>query len=178
MEYKVGDTVYMKGTVIDVDLEDEVLGLNVEFEQNGKEWVNPRGVSLCAPSDKTYEEGLQDAWKLASDVAVMSMLPTPDREKIDKLFIFDLVHILHDHTYEEVLPIVKAYKDALMLKVGDVVENANWGKGVVLEKRKDGLVNLVTEHGEVKVGWSPDVLKKTDEHIEIESLLFQIRGYV
>ena len=176
MKYQVGDTVYMKGTVVEVDLEDDVLGLNVDFEQSGEKWVNPRGVSLCDPSDKTYEQGLEDAWELARKLYEMKL------EKLQEVFggFETELEVIQHLTPQEALAKLKAYEEESEIKVGDVVSNGthvllcvkeDYGYGYFYFLDKDGSHIFLTKENLKKSKFT-----KTGKHIDIESLLEQIKG--
>lgn len=175
MKYKVGDRVYMKGTVIEVDERDEMLETLVDFEMNGKEWTNPKGLSPYCPSEKTYEEGLHDAWGLLRRL-VANTNPSKLIDIGEFFGVSGIVDILDKYTPQEAFAKLKAYEEAQKIKVGDVVKNEDGYEYVVTNIYKDRdscRYNGVTSEGKWTGCYEPI---KTGKHIDIAGLLEQIRG--
>ena len=168
MKYKVGDVVFLKGEVTNTD---EGSTLEVEVKLDGEHfsaWYE--GEKVFPFSQKGYEDGLNDAWELARNI----ILPS-EKGGMEKGIVRSACHVdsyldAFELTPQEVLARLKAHEEKHEIKVGDVVKNYNLGRCIVLEKRNDGLFNVLTESGEVKVGWHHDVMHKTGERVNLESL--------
>ena len=116
----------------------------------------------------SYEQGLQDAWELATNYEKMSMA---ERKRI---FGVDTIwEILNIFTPQEALAKLKGYEE-VRVKVGDVVETEDC-KGVVIDQYADDRFYIFTENGCVE-DWCYAEFAKTGKYIDIESLLEQIRG--
>lgn len=75
------------------------------------------------PTEKTYEEGLQDAWELAKKIDLF------DTEERTKIFGYITSEYIKEHyTVQEALAKLKAYEEEKEIKVGDVVISS-WGGG-------------------------------------------------
>ena len=125
------------------------------------------------PADKTYSDGLTDAWELARKVYALEL---DERGKI--LGYQGLKPILEDLTPEYVADAIEAYeKEKSEIKVGDVVY---YGKGEYTSKQsivtriEGNVVYTVYADGSCGKEHYPSELKKTGKHIDIESLLRQI----
>lgn len=121
---------------------------------------------------KTYEDGLNDAWELARKIA--TMLSTSERAKIFGYVVdgITVTDILRSFTPQEAIAKLKAHEEEI--KVGDVVESDSGIKAVVIEKANHYFM-VFTQDSAVGT-WNDTCCKKTGKHIEIESLLGQIRG--
>lgn len=178
MKYKVGDTVLVQATIIDIDDEEpiEEWPIRVRFCDGVELRYNEEDLFELPKPDKTYEQGLQDAWELAKKIAMEKSNGGFDSYEIVDIFGFnDMDAIFMSYTPQEALAKFKAYEESQENNVGDVVTNHNLGRCIVLEKRNDGLLNVLTESGEVRIR-RQDELHKTGKHIDIESLLGQIKG--
>ena len=167
--FKVGDEVYVKAQVVDTDAKTfEGYNHKVQFlDSINNEWD---WVSESAISDKTYTQGLADAWELAKKIYSM------ETDAIKEIFgvTGSLWSVLRELTAEEALAKIEAYeKEKSEIKVGDVVE-CNGFKGVVLHIFHSGSLNIVYENGIIDTLASVQECEKTGKHIEIESLLKQI----
>lgn len=80
--YKIGDEVLVKGRIEKIDAEDYEYTYRVVFDKDNDSGVS----STCWPyndniveSDKTYEDGLRDAWEMA---LIYSYMENSERDKI------------------------------------------------------------------------------------------------
>jgi hypothetical protein len=120
---------------------------------------------------KTYEEGLQDAWELARKIF------TTECFALQKLFGHsDEGQIIMTNDPQEALAKLKAYEETQEIKVGDVVyaddEPDTYG---VVTWVKDNFIYVMWNDGSCGSERKNEFCK-TSKHIDIESLLGQIRG--
>ena len=171
--FKVGDEVIVKGSVVAISSdENDAYPIAVGFDEGRAEWFEKEEV---IPADKTYSQGLADAWELAKKI-----LYGNDKQLIE-IFgsyvdpaYFDLTckrEIINNHTPEEALAKIEAYEKEI--KVGDVVE-CDGHKGVVVKVFQGGGVNIVYENGVISVSHPSRKCKKTGKHLEVADLLRQI----
>ena len=163
--YKVGDEVLIKGEVVEV----------------AKDVTYPIGVRLrCATvpmlfteeelelSTKTYEMGLNDAWELAKKLESMPL------EELKKIFgVCGFYSVIKQYKIEEALVKIEAYEKEKSVCVGDVVEDEEGTKALVIDKGTENTYFVFTENGCVEDWYKMD-LKKTGNKISIEALLRQI----
>lgn len=169
MKYHNNDTVLVQGRIYIVNFRDNAYC--VEFNNGKTAWYQEDEIFELPKPDKTYEQGLEDAWELARKLFAHTNLAD-----MQKMFgSSDEGVIIMSFDVQEALAKFKAYEESQENNVGDVVTNHNLGRCIVLEKRNDGLLSVLTESGEVRIR-RQDELHKTGKHIEIESLLEQIKG--
>lgn len=166
--YKVGDEVYVKAQVVDTDVKAfESYNHKVQFlDSINNEWD---WVSESAISDKTYTQGLADAWELAKKIYDMKC------DAIEEIFGVEcgFYDVIRNFTFEEALDKIEVYEKEKEIKVGDVVEH-NGFKGVVVHILPDGELNIVYENGLFGASCSEREYAKTGKHLEIADLLRQI----
>lgn len=144
------------------------------FAAPDKYSVNCVSEDKIIPMDKTYSDGLNDAWELAKKV----ILATDDGgiSLNDITEIFGSAYCaLRDFTYEEALAKIEAYEKEKEIEVGDVVkfEGLHEEKYGVVSVRRCGTVNGIRADG-TPFSWNKNDCTKTGKHIDIESLLKEI----
>lgn len=175
MKYKVGDSVFIKGYVVDTD-EGTKLDVKIKLDSGETEWFASEEVKSY--TDKTYEQGLEDAWELLEKMWVM------DYDKIYEIFeVSCATEVFRDYTPQEALAKLKAYEEESEIKVGDVVEMHDprykdsapyMIKGCVIGMYNNKSAYVLEDNGDVEE-WECKKMKKTGKHIDIASLLVQIR---
>lgn len=166
MKYKPGDEVFIKAEITDVSgYECSERPYFVAPDIHSVNWVSEDKI---IPMDKTYEQGLSDAWELARRLYALR----PDER--DEMFKYSTVKaIIEDCTIEEVMDKIEAYEKEKEIKVGDVVKKGKNGSiGVVTSMGVNG-VYIMWDDGSCGLWGNKDLIKK-DKHIDIESLLRQI----
>lgn len=159
--FKVGDEVQIKGKVVAVDIERSGFPYWVSAPHGMGYWLSEADIN-----DKTYEKGLADAWELAKKLANLS-----SNEFAEIFGAKGLYSIVCCFSYEEALAKIEAYKKEI--KVGDVVEDEEGTKALVIDEATENTCFVFTENGCVEDWYKMD-LKKTGNKISIESLLRQI----
>ena len=128
--------------------------------------------------DKTYTDGLNDAWELMKKIIEMysedtegafGIFFTPINEASKNL----LLCLMKEFTPQEALAKLKAYEKEI--KVGDVVEDIHTGKLYVVTMLSGNICYVLFSDGSAGTV-SRNELKKTNKHIDITSVLEQLRG--
>lgn len=171
MKYKVGDEVFVKAKIVERDsgygAQVQIVGVNGLI---GGIWFPEEEL---IPADKTYTQGLADAWELAKKIYDMTCT------QIEKIFDVDggFWNVVREITVEEALAKIEAYEKKKEIKVGDVVYYSDGEyestKSIVTRIHGD-LIYTVYPDGSCGQEHNPSELKKTGKHIDIESLLKQI----
>lgn len=168
MKFKPGDEVFIRAEVTDICPSSE----RPYFVAPDKYSVNWVSEDKIIPADKTYADGLKDAWELAKKIYDTTHA---DRNKI---FGMDnscngIKNVFEMFTPEEALAKIEAYEKEKEIKVGDVVEDEEGTKALVIDEATENTCFVFTENGCVEDWYKMD-LKKTGNKISIESLLRQI----
>ena len=176
MKHKLGETVLVQGNIIDMDYELQRYTVNIAGKRTAQ--FTDRELFELPKQDKTYEQGLHDAWELARKLYEMKL------EKLQEVFggFETELEVIQHLTPQEALAKLKAYEEESEIKVGDVVSNGthvllcvkeDYGYGYFYFLDKDGSHIFLTKENLKKSKFT-----KTGKHINIESLLEQIKGDV
>ena len=162
--YKAGDEVLVKGAITDLhEGTDHPYFVAVNYDS--VHWVSEDKI---IPMDKTYADGLKDAWELADKLNNMKLAD------IVEVFGIDIAReeVFKEISPEEALAKIEAYEKEKEIKVGDVV-GSDGVYGVVARKEKGNLYVMWSD-GSCGIDCNPESLYKTGKHIDIESLLKEI----
>jgi len=162
-KYKVGDFVNIRCRLSARAKENYL----ADFPSGGFVWVNE---SCIQEDSKTYEQGLQDAWELASKCVSIR-----DKARLEIFNTDNIYIIVAKHTYQEALAKIEAYEESKAIKVGDVIVADDGVKCVAIDFTSDDDVIVLNENGCAEAHLK-SVFKKTGRHIDIEHILEQIRG--
>lgn len=166
MKFKVGDEVLIKAEISDIH-EGLERPYFVTANCYGVGWVSEKEIV----SDKTYTDGLNDAWQLAKKIHHAPCDGGYSADEVRKIFGC-CNGIMHKFTAEEALAKISEYEREKEIKVGDVV-SSGFSKGVVARVEGENLF-VVWSDGSCGEDGDPKTLLKTGKHIDIESLLRQI----
>lgn len=114
MKYKLGQGIFIKAEISDIDnISKEYF---VTLNPNSINWVSEDKI---IPMDKTYADGLNDAWQMADKI---NNMPPDEVEEILGIEtcregIFSMI------TYAEALAKIEAYEKKKEIKPMDVVEH-------------------------------------------------------
>ena len=126
-----------------------------------------------ASYDMGYNDGLNDAWEMARKIFAMS-----DNDFDDAFGDVYKEDVFCYYTPQEALAKLKAYEEQSKIEVGDVVEIKDGVEGIlsgIVTRVSEDYISCVLSDG--KGGYIPiGLCKKTGKHIDIESILEQIRG--
>ena len=162
--YKVGDEVLVKGEIVSVD---EEVPYPVEVR------VCACSLPLCFTEEelklatKTYEQGLADAWELAKKIYDMKC------DAIEEIFGVKggFYEVIRNFTFEDCRDKIESYEKEKEIKVGDVVTTGEFSCVITrIYNRTADVIFADGVNGTVEV----TKVKKTGNHIDIESLLKQI----
>lgn len=168
-EFKVGDDVFIKAKIVKLPSCGDSGYLVVSNGDLMSHWES----EVYPILEKTYEDGLNEAWKLAREIYKMD---GPTMGSVFGSWEGSDAYCLSIH---EAMDKVKKWKDEKAIHVNDVVEH----KGLKLK----GLITSAEDNGDdLHILWengkqgrfvrSKDSLEKTGRTIDIESLLKQIGG--
>ena len=171
MKYKVGDTVLVQAEVVAVnDDPTDKWPLKVRFSDDETNWFSESDLFKLPKPDKTYEQGLQDAWELARKLFAQINLAD-----LQKMFgDSDEGVIIMSFDVQEVLAKLKAYEEAQEIKVGDVVEYEEYP--YLITYTYGNVLRGMSKDGIGIVLHTNDDVKKTGKHIDIAGFLEQIKG--
>lgn len=130
---------------------------------------------------KALNEGRNEVWELANKLFGYSCDTKLTNEDLKKIFGSACeMDILRNFTPQEALAKLEAYekeqeKAKQKIMVGDIVTLEDGTKGVVMDE--DGVDNVVifTENGCIEAWMNKKYITKTDKHIDIQSVLEQIK---
>lgn len=126
-----------------------------------------------------YSKGLNDAWELAKKLWYLG------NQKCKEIFGHEFsIDIIEQFTPQEALAKMKAYEEAKKIEVGDIIFcfsdcDESWREnkehyGVLLEIVND-IYTVLMKNGDVSE-FTKNSLEKTGKHIDIQSILKQIRN--
>lgn len=168
MMFKVGDEVLVKAEVTDVSDCSEKPYF-VAPDCRGINWVSEDKI---IPMDKTYADGLNDAWELVKKIYTLE----PDERK-KMLGYQSMKAILEDLSAEYVADAIEAYEKEKEIKVGDVVRygiGEDIGKYAIVMRIEGNEFYTMYADGSCGRETHTEDFKKTGKHIGIEELLKQI----
>lgn len=168
--YKVGDEVLIKGEVIEV-MNDVPYPVRVRLgsDNGGLVFTNDE-VCYADKIVKTYEMGLNDAWNLAKKLVMGVEDGGFDSQEVIDVFGKNRYYSFKDLTAAEALAKIEKEKE---IKVGDVVEDEEGTKALVIDEATENTCFVFTENGCVEDWYKVD-LKNTGKKILIGDLLRQI----
>lgn len=135
----------------------------------GETLTHARNVVAKKGSEEAYNKGLEDAWELASKISHYTSYSLLDRfEAVEAMCVFD------EYTYQEALAKLEAYEKANEIKVGDVVEYCTDNEKAVVLAIEGRELKTLTESTKCEM-WFRENVKKTGKHIDIQSILEQIK---
>lgn len=121
---------------------------------------------------KSYEDGLNEAWRTARKIACAINAYGGSRTEVEKIFdSISISNILCTNTASEAIAKIKKYEE---IKVGDEVVNVTGKKSVVVQV--EGLVITIVESDGIVGRWSKEDFQKTGRHYtQIEEVLKQMK---
>lgn len=171
MGYKVGDEVLIKAEITDVSgYECSERPYFVAPDIYSVNWVSEDKI---IPMDKTYVDGLRDAWELAKKIYDSPYDGGLTNEAIEEIFGCKFGSVTRKYTAEEALAKIEVYEKEKEIKVENVVEDEEGTKALVIDEATENTCFVFTENGCVEEWYKRD-LKNTGKKISIESLLRQI----
>lgn len=122
--------------------------------------------------DKSYNKGLEDAWKLYNIALTM---PRNELCKILNIEPCSLAELIESISPQEALAKLETYEKENAIKVGDVVESINTGRLGVITRVEENGKYVVFADG-MSGMFAHDDIRKTGKHIDITSVLEQLKG--
>ena len=172
--YKVGDEVWVKVEITDVSDTDtypyKIVCCEAEFADSN--WVKEDTIA-----DKTYEQGLADAWELAKKIYYAPCDGGLEQHEIEEIFGCKFGSVMFRYTAEEALAKIEAYERKSAIILGDEVEHdCNSFRTTFFVTYLNGnQIKGLDKTGNTHYFTMPNqYIKKTGKHIDIEGLLRQI----
>lgn len=119
MRYKVNDEVLIKARIKDMSYVDAMYVC--ELVTNPDVCIRFKSPTECIVADKTYADGLADAWKLADKVYEMR-----NQQRYDVFGTESLAKVM-DLSPQEAIAKIEVYEREKEIKVGDEVKNITTG---------------------------------------------------
>lgn len=174
MKYKAGDEVFIKAEITDVSgYECSERPYFVAPDIYSVNWVSEDKI---IPMDKTYSDGLTDAWELAKKILFKEY--GYSAQQIYDIFGDGAMQSVKKLTIEEALAKIEAYeKEKEGIKVGDEAVHGIGGceTKFIVTSMSEGMIRGFDSNGITHSFTIPNrFITKTGKHIDIESLLRQI----
>ena len=170
--------------VLELEDDEEIIDakLSYFYRSNGMNYKATERMELKEEGEdaknKTYEEGLNEAWELAKDIIA---LPNSENKSLIMVrynaYADDAaLDIIRNHSASEIIKKIKEYEE---IKVGDeVIDKYGW-KRVVTKTHNSGEITTMDCNGDFYEYCKKAVendLKKTGRHFsEIEEVLKQMK---
>ncbi len=167
--------------VLEIEDDEEIIDARVTYfySNNGMSFKATEKMELKEKSEdeknKTYEDGLKEAWELARDIIA---LPNSENKSLIGVrynaFGNDALYdIIRNYSASEVIEKIKEYEE---FKVGDeVVDKNEWGIRGVVTETSERCISIVENDGSVS-RWKKDEFNKTGRHYpQIEEMLKQMK---
>lgn len=167
--------------VLEIEDNEEIIDAKISYiySYNGRNYKATERMELKEESedakDKTYEEGLNEAWELARDIIAM---PNSENKSLigvryNALGNDALYDIIRNYSASEIIKMIKEYEEII---VGDEVTNEEEWKGVVTWINPNGeYMEVILEDG-TTIQWKKTSFKKTGRHFpQIEEVLKQMK---
>lgn len=182
MGFKIGDEVVIEGKVIGTDGNLSKYPITVEFKDKNYAVFNENCLILA---DKTYEQGLKDAWELVKKMINKDWTFADVRDcfglDVNLKTGVEVAREIFNIPYHEALARFEAYKKEKEIKVGDVIRLRGVEAVVTCiypDGKFDGLkITADDKHGRLGgayAGYSLSSWEKTGNHIDLSSILAEI----
>lgn len=141
-----------------------------KLERLDSDYINEHYGEL---QEEAYQEGLKAAWELATRISSSSEKGGIPIEICRELFdTSNAAKILRENTYQEALEKIEAYEKLGAFKRGDIVEFVDTDElAMYIGKYADGTHAVVFNDCNLPQKVSTDEIRKTDKHIDIQSVL-------
>ena len=173
-EFKIGDIVLAKVQILDIN---DAIKAKYLVGGYGDTRLYARDVYPIPETDKTYEDGLNDAWEAAKKVLCVDEECGMQENDLNEIFgdLHGADDILMGYTAQEVIKEIKAWKDKNEIHVGDIVEMIGGIKGLVTKVEEECYYVIYSDGSCERIEKRDDV-KKAGRTADISSYLFGIFG--
>ena len=176
-KYKVGEKVVLHGVVSHIIREDSnypyrvVIGEDEDcFEFLSESMLEPEeNVVKVNTSEKTYEDGLMNAWELMKTLADMNI------ETVHEIFGDSFYNVLHKYSPKKALEKYLQYEEEKIFHVGDKVLCGGIA-AVVVCIHNQNVVDILFSDGSAHENVSTAGLKKTGDKIDLTELFEKIKS--
>lgn len=165
--------------VLEIEDDEEIVDAKVTYfySNNGMTYKATEKMELKEESEdamnKTYEDGLNEAWELARKIVCLPVDGGKNVEWLEDTFgTARTDYILRNYSAYEAIDAVETYEK---LKVGDEVKYIG-SVGVVIENYSEDQVMLMWSNGTTAIGIPKKDVTKTGRHFpQIEEVLKQMK---
>jgi hypothetical protein len=167
--------------VLEIEDNEEIVDAKISYiySSNGMNYKATERMELKEENEdaknKTYEDGLNEAWELARDIIAMPNSENKSliRVRYNALGNDALYDIIRNYSASEIIKKIKEYEEII---VGDEVTNEEEWKGVVTWINPNGeYMEVMLEDG-TTIQWKKTSFKKTGRHFsQIEEVLKQLK---
>lgn len=126
-------------------------------------------------NSEAYIKGMEDAWNLAIKLWLPTNYGGVTDSEVRNIFDCDYYAIAKLYTPQEALAKLEAYEKSKEIKAGDVVESINTGRIGVITKVEENGKYVIFADGTSGM-FAHDDIRKTGRHIDITSVLEQLKG--
>lgn len=174
MGYKVNDEVLIKVRIKDMSYVDMMYVC--ELITNPDVCIRFKSPAECIFAEKTYSDGLNDAWELARKIVMGEEDGGFDSQEVIDVFGKSRYYSFKDFTAEEALAKIESYEKEKEIKVNDIVKvKGERGLGIVTAVCPTGIIYVLWDDGGCG-DYEPCELEKTGRTAEgLADLLRQIK---
>ena len=174
-EFKVGDKALVEMSVVGWDK------INGDYQIRPKAdtrnfWASKETVH---PLEKTYEDGLREAWETARLIEMEKASGGLDIGDLTSIFGTNITpYIFRDNTAQEAAAKIAEWERKQEIRIGDILQDKDTGKEVVVshtESREAKNIFVIFPDGSCGECEAKD-FTKTGRTIDIAALLAQIGG--
>lgn len=175
MRFNIGDIVRVKGSVGIVDFIDLENEPRYRVSINGQEWWFSEDI-MEPYAEKTYEQGLADAWELARRVIGHPSAGGYTMQELEDVFGIPCpASLLSELTIEEALAKLDEFERQQSLAPNMIVEDKEGIRALILDECGDDTFSVLTENGCVE-RWDREMCFSIREKtIDVSNLVQQIR---
>lgn len=169
---------------LELDNDEEIIDASVSYvyRSNGTNYSTTESVEFKEESEKTYEDGLNEAWELAKKIEAPTAEGGLSGQELALIFKdgAQLYKVFKNYSARQAVTRIKEYeeeqKKAAEIKIGDeVTDNDGWN-GVVTCISPDGEYLVVTLQDGSALRWKKEHFKKTGRHFpQIAEVLKQMQ---
>lgn len=170
--------------VLELDDDEKIIVARVSYvyRSNGTYYSTTESVEFKEESEKTYEDGLNEAWECAKKIEAPTVEGGLSGQELAQIFKdgATLYKVFKNYSAREAVTRIKEYeeeqKKAAEIKIGDeVTDNDGWN-GVVTCISPDGEYLVVTLQDGSALRWEKEHFKKTGRHFpQIVEILNQMQ---
>lgn len=174
MSFKFGDKVLVKSTIIGTDKTlDGKIGCHVGKTPSALFWVDEDDICPIAANDKSYTDGMNDAWEIARKLFNLPDVGGFTDSELEGIFGCDWRCAINEYTATEAAEKIAKWEESKKIHVGDIVRT-NAFEGVVTCITGDWM-SVIQKDGK-SMNILMDLAIKTGRKVDVDGFLRQIGG--